>query len=155
MVNRQRNLTFARNVALNHDTNVRIVNSWRSAPFRGANYVAFYNYNRLWHGPHAVSASARLLINIRITTFHDFPFLFCSFIKPRMRVRRCDVLDHTSCCRTASNNTIATAVARFRLRVPCIGIVMQVSALAASKLSGSPFVSRPKTRKSFFRNFTS
>ena len=49
MVNRQRNLTFARNVALNRDRNVRIVNSWRSAPFRGANYVAFYNYNRVWH----------------------------------------------------------------------------------------------------------
>ena len=49
MVNRQRNLTFARNVALNRDRNVRIVNSWRSAPFRGANYVVFYNYNRVWH----------------------------------------------------------------------------------------------------------
>src|SRR5262249_53414668 len=49
MVNRQRNLTFARNVALNRDRNVRIVNSWRSAPFRGANYVPFYNYDRVWH----------------------------------------------------------------------------------------------------------
>jgi len=49
MVNRKRNLTFARNVALNRDRNVRVVNSWRSAPFRGANYVAFYNYNRVWH----------------------------------------------------------------------------------------------------------
>jgi hypothetical protein len=48
MVNRQRNLTFARNVALNRDRNVRI-NSWRSAPFRGPNYVAFYNYNQVWH----------------------------------------------------------------------------------------------------------
>ena len=48
-VNRQRNLTFARNVALNRDQNVRIVNNWRSDRFRGANYAAFYNYNRAWH----------------------------------------------------------------------------------------------------------
>src|SRR5216117_1454013 len=54
------------------------------------------------------------------------------------------------CCRTASNNTIATAVARFRLRVPCTGIVMQLSALASSKSFGTPFVSRPNTRKSSF-----
>jgi hypothetical protein len=48
-VNRQRNLTFARNVAVNRDKNVRIVNHWRSDRFRGANYTAFYNYNREWH----------------------------------------------------------------------------------------------------------
>jgi hypothetical protein len=48
-VNRQRNLTFARNVALNRDKNVRIVNHWRNDRFRGANYAAFYNYNRVWH----------------------------------------------------------------------------------------------------------
>ncbi|HEU5246422.1 MAG TPA: peptidoglycan-binding protein [Candidatus Udaeobacter sp.] len=48
-MNRQRNLTFARNVALNRDKNVRIVNHWRSDRFRGANYAAFYNYNRQWH----------------------------------------------------------------------------------------------------------
>jgi len=48
-VNRQRNLTFARNVAPNGDRNVRIVNSWRGDAFRGANYVAFYNYNQVWH----------------------------------------------------------------------------------------------------------
>jgi Putative peptidoglycan binding domain len=47
--NRQRNLTFARNVALNRDQNVRIVNNWRSDRFRGANYAAFYDYNRVWH----------------------------------------------------------------------------------------------------------
>ena len=54
----------------------------------------------------------------------------------------------TSSWRTASNKTIATAVARFRLRVPCIGIVMQLSMFAASNFSAKPLVSRPKTRKS-------
>jgi hypothetical protein len=49
VVNRQRNLTFARNVALNRDQNVRIVNYWRNDRFRGSNYVAFYNYDRVWH----------------------------------------------------------------------------------------------------------
>src|SRR5437016_3710994 len=48
-LNQKRNLTFARNVALNRDRNVRIVNHWRNDRFRGANYVAFYNYNRVWH----------------------------------------------------------------------------------------------------------
>jgi hypothetical protein len=48
-VNRQSNLTFARNVAINRAGNTRIVNYWRSAPFHGANYAAFYNYNRTWH----------------------------------------------------------------------------------------------------------
>ena len=48
-VNRQRNLTFARNVALNRDRNVRIVNYWRNDRFRGGNYWAFYNYDRVWH----------------------------------------------------------------------------------------------------------
>src|SRR5436190_1210819 len=49
VVNRQRNLTFARNVALNRDSNVSIVNHWRNDRFRGGDYVAFYNYNRIWH----------------------------------------------------------------------------------------------------------
>jgi hypothetical protein len=48
-VNRKRNLTFARNVALNRDRNVRIVNHWRNDRFRGGDYIAFYNYNRVWH----------------------------------------------------------------------------------------------------------
>ena len=48
-VNQKRNLTFARNVALNRDQNVRIVNHWRNDRFRGGDYVAFYNYNRVWH----------------------------------------------------------------------------------------------------------
>ena len=48
-LNQKRNLTFARNVALNRDRNVRIVNHWRNDRFRGANYAAFYNYNRVWH----------------------------------------------------------------------------------------------------------
>src|SRR5438874_9173637 len=52
------------------------------------------------------------------------------------------------CCRIASNSTIATAVARLRLRVPCIGMVRQSSMFFASKFSGNPFVSLPKTRKS-------
>jgi hypothetical protein len=63
--------------------------------------------------------------------------------------------DQTCCWRTASNKTIATAVARFRLRVPCIGMVMEPLALAASRFAGSPLVSRPKTRKSLLRNRTS
>lgn len=48
-MNQKRNLTFARNVALNRDRNVRIVNHWRNDRFRGGDYVAFYNYNRVWH----------------------------------------------------------------------------------------------------------
>ncbi len=48
-VNQKRNLTFARNVALNRDRNVRIVNDWRNDRFRGGDYVAFYDYNRVWH----------------------------------------------------------------------------------------------------------
>src|SRR6201981_155011 len=48
-VNQKRNLSFARNVALNRDRNVRIVNYWRNDRFRGGDYVAFYNYNRVWH----------------------------------------------------------------------------------------------------------
>jgi Putative peptidoglycan binding domain len=48
-VNRQRNLTFARNVALNRDNNVRIVNNWRNDWFRDGDYAPFYNYNRVWH----------------------------------------------------------------------------------------------------------
>ena len=47
--NRQRNLTLARNVLRNRAGDVRIVNHWRSDRFRGANYAAFYNYNRVWH----------------------------------------------------------------------------------------------------------
>jgi Putative peptidoglycan binding domain len=47
--NRQRNLTLARNVLRNRAGDVRIVNNWRSDRFRGANYAAFYNYNRVWH----------------------------------------------------------------------------------------------------------
>lgn len=48
-VNRQRNLTFAHNVAANRAGNTRITNYWHSAPFNGANYSAFYNYNQTWH----------------------------------------------------------------------------------------------------------
>jgi hypothetical protein len=48
-VNRQRNLSLARNVLQNRAGNVRIVNHWRSDRFRGARYSAFYNYNRSWH----------------------------------------------------------------------------------------------------------
>lgn len=48
-VNQKRNLTFARNVALNRDQNVRIINYWRNDRFRGGDYAAFYNYNRTWH----------------------------------------------------------------------------------------------------------
>jgi hypothetical protein len=48
-VNRQRNLTLARNVLNNRAGNVRVTNNWRNARFRGSNYAAFYNYNRAWH----------------------------------------------------------------------------------------------------------
>src|SRR5207247_3093905 len=48
--NRGRNLTLGRNVAINRATNARVVDYWRSAPFHGRNYAAFYNYNRVWHG---------------------------------------------------------------------------------------------------------
>ena len=49
-VNRERNLTLARNVLRNRAGDVRIVNNWRNDRFRGANYAAFYNYNhRDWH----------------------------------------------------------------------------------------------------------
>jgi hypothetical protein len=48
-VNRQKNLTLARNVLANRAGDVRVVNYWRSDRFRGANYAAFYNYNRQWH----------------------------------------------------------------------------------------------------------
>src|SRR5436309_15100501 len=42
--NRGRNLTLGRNVAINRATNARVVDYWRSAPFHGRNYAAFYNY---------------------------------------------------------------------------------------------------------------
>jgi hypothetical protein len=48
-LNRRRNLTMARNVAINRAENARIVNNWRNARFHGSNYAAFYNYNRQWH----------------------------------------------------------------------------------------------------------
>jgi hypothetical protein len=48
-VNRQRNLTLARNVLRNRTGDVRITNYWRSDRFRGPRYAAFYNYNRAWH----------------------------------------------------------------------------------------------------------
>jgi Putative peptidoglycan binding domain len=47
-LNRQRNVTMARNV-INRAANARIVNNWRDAPFRSSKYAAFYNYNRQWH----------------------------------------------------------------------------------------------------------
>ena len=103
---------------------------------------------------------------IVVFPFRLFHLLSCVFIQRWSDLLRMpslpQSLDHCAqsatlqrCWRMASNNTIATAVARFRLRVPCIGIVMQLSVLAASKASGSPFVSRPNTRKSSFSNFTS
>jgi hypothetical protein len=48
-VNRQRNLTMARNVLNNRAGNVRVTNNWRAARFNNARYGAFYNYNRAWH----------------------------------------------------------------------------------------------------------
>lgn len=48
-VNRQRNLTLARNVLRNQAGNVRVTNNWRGARFNNARYAAFHNYNRAWH----------------------------------------------------------------------------------------------------------
>jgi len=48
-VNRQRNLTLARNVLHNRAGNVRVTNNWRDARFNNARYAAFHNYNRAWH----------------------------------------------------------------------------------------------------------
>ncbi|MBO0694504.1 MAG: peptidoglycan-binding protein [Verrucomicrobia bacterium] len=47
--NRGRNMTLGRSVAVNRAQNARIVNNWRGARFRGANYAAFRNYRRAWH----------------------------------------------------------------------------------------------------------
>lgn len=48
--NRERNMTLARNAAVNRNRqNVRVVNNWRNDRFRGSRYGAFYNYNRQWH----------------------------------------------------------------------------------------------------------
>jgi len=48
-VNRQRNLTLARNVLHNRAGNVRVTNNWRNARFNDSRYAAFHNYNRTWH----------------------------------------------------------------------------------------------------------
>jgi hypothetical protein len=48
-VNRQRNLTLARNVLHNRAGNVRVTNNWRDARFNNPRYAAFHNYNRTWH----------------------------------------------------------------------------------------------------------
>jgi hypothetical protein len=48
-VNRQRNLTLARNVLNNRAGNVRVTNNWRDARFNNPRYAAFHNYNRTWH----------------------------------------------------------------------------------------------------------
>src|ERR1051325_8028376 len=53
-------------------------------------------------------------------------------------------------CRSASKSTMPAAVARFRLRMLGlgIGIFRQRSQFARNRSSGSPRVSRPKTRQS-------
>jgi hypothetical protein len=48
-VNRQRNLSLARNVLHNRAGNVRVTNNWRGARFNDPRYAAFHNYNRTWH----------------------------------------------------------------------------------------------------------
>ncbi len=48
-VNRQRNLTLARNVLHNLAGNIRVTNNWRGARFNDPRYAAFHNYNRTWH----------------------------------------------------------------------------------------------------------
>jgi hypothetical protein len=49
-VNRQRNLTLARNVLHNRAGNVRVTNNWRNARFNDSRYAAFHNYKREWRG---------------------------------------------------------------------------------------------------------
>jgi Putative peptidoglycan binding domain len=49
-VNRQRNLTLARNVLNNRAGNVRVTNNWRGARFNDSRYAAFHNYKREWRG---------------------------------------------------------------------------------------------------------
>lgn len=49
-VNRQRNLTLARNVLNNQAGNVRVTNNWRGARFNDSRYAAFHNYKREWRG---------------------------------------------------------------------------------------------------------
>ena len=48
-VNRQRNLSLARNVLHNRAGNVRVTNNWRGARFSDPRYAAFHNYDRTWH----------------------------------------------------------------------------------------------------------
>jgi len=48
-VNRQRNLSLARNALHNRAGNVRVTNNWRGARFNDPRYAAFRNYNRTWH----------------------------------------------------------------------------------------------------------
>jgi putative peptidoglycan binding protein len=48
-VNRQRNLSLARNVLHNRAGNVRVTNNWRNGRFNNSRYAAFYNYRRGWH----------------------------------------------------------------------------------------------------------
>ena len=48
-VNRQRNLSLARNVLHNRAGNVRVTNNWRGARFNDQRYAAFRDYNRTWH----------------------------------------------------------------------------------------------------------
>jgi Putative peptidoglycan binding domain len=49
-VNRQRNLSLARNVLHNRAGNVRVTNNWRGARFNDSRYAAFHNYKREWRG---------------------------------------------------------------------------------------------------------
>jgi hypothetical protein len=49
-VNRQRNLSLARNVLHNRAGNVRVTNNWRGARFNNSRYAAFHNYKREWRG---------------------------------------------------------------------------------------------------------
>ena len=97
--------------------------------------------------PSAPTQSSRYMSKTRYVSYYSFHFPV--IIKPQTRLAGCDVYGQPCCWRTASNNTMPTAVARFRLRVPCIGMQMQRSLFAASKLSGRPFVSGPNTRKSW------
>ena len=54
-------------------------------------------------------------------------------------VRRSDIHSLPVTCRTASKRTIATAVARLRLRVPCIGIVSNRSPVAGATFPEGPW----------------
>jgi hypothetical protein len=106
-----------------------------------------------WRSSSAAQSSCRRAIGSQSTCTSEISLAINRHSDGTTRVAV--FFDQQRCWRTASNSTIATAVARFRLRVPCIGIVRQLSIFSANNFSGNPLVSLPKTRKSPLQNSTS